>query len=461
MSLFEKLPNWFESRPLVILRFNDGFEAKLRGTTSGMDRFTVVKNHGAFSDVKLPSLCIAAMLEGPTSKFYVGVVKSKTAVGTFDSRVTIVKLKKLELHSFDDLQQRLDGKIFKTLLAEKLTSSFFAIGLSPKLSIAIIEALAKNPENKSAIEVAAAHVPKFRQINGAVWEQLDAIKMAIAAFGLSKSDFPKELDVPVGSDSTLNHFDNSHAGSKHNDEDDDGDGNEGNGTVHVLEDNVIAKDASVIPGFELIEKHLTGKAIFSAQSERLEVFTANKGPLEEMLGVDLIYINEVAGNTVMVQYKMLTAHTDPATAKSDWIFRPDSQFELEVARMRLPTLDETIDDYRLLRSPFLFKFVKRKGDGESHASFIVPLNHLNHILDSPNAKGPRGGIRIGFESLGGIYLREADLIGLIRSGYIGTHRVETEALKPIIQAVSEGKRALVLAWQKQVNAKFSANIDED
>ena len=95
-------------------------------------------------------------------------------------------------------------------------------------------------------------------------------------------------------------------------------------------------------------------------------------------------------------------------------------------------------------------FVKRKGDGESHFSFVVALNHLQHILDSPKSKGPKGGVRVSFDSLDGVYLRETDLLGLIRSGYIGTHRIETEALKPIIQAVAAGKRALVLAWQKAI-----------
>jgi len=118
--------------------------------------------------------------------------------------------------------------------------------------------------------------------------------------------------------------------------------------------------------------------------------------------------------------------------------------------MKLPALNGTIEDYRLHRSPFYFKFVKRKGDGESHASFVVSLDHLQHVLDSPKSKGPKGGVRVSFDSLDGVYLRETDLLGLIRSGYIGTHRIETEALKPIIQAVAEGKRALVLAWQKAI-----------
>jgi hypothetical protein len=72
------------------------------------------------------------------------------------------------------------------------------------------------------------------------------------------------------------------------------------------------------------------------------------------------------------------------------------------------------------------------------------------------SNGPNGGVRVSFDSLAGVYLRDTDLLGLIRSGYVGTHRIETNALRPIIQAVSEGKRALVLAWQKKIKLEEKA-----
>jgi hypothetical protein len=125
---------------------------------------------------------------------------------------------------------------------------------------------------------------------------------------------------------------------------------------------------------------------------------------------------------------MLSLQKEPESQKIDWVFRPDAQFNTEVARMELPTLKEPLADYRMHRSPFFFKFVRRKGDGESHASFVISLNHLNQFLKSQKSKGPKGGVRVSFESLDGVYLRDTDLIGLIRSGYIGTHRLETEAL---------------------------------
>lgn len=439
MSLLAKLPQWFESKPLVLLRFRDGFWSEVSGTRHGLGRFTVVKNHEALSELKLPSLCLAEMPVETTRKFYVGVVKSKAAVGTFDSRVTVLKLQALNLSTLEELATTLEGQIFQTLLKDRLTSKRFATVLSPKVSVAIIDALAKDATNKDAIESAASHIPKLRKISIAEWEQFNAVKTAIAAFGLSTADQPEVLEVAEASDSTLNYLDAHFDPMQEHPE-----------VASVLEDNVIAADASVVPGFELKKKYVTGRAVFFGKGGRLEIYTANKGPLEEMLGVDLIYINEVAGNTVMVQYKMLKAHTDPATSKSDSIFRPDDQFRKEVGRMKVLPISGNPDDYRLHRSPFFFKFVKRMGDGEKHASFIVSLDHLNQYLQSEKSKGPKDGVRVSFNSLDGVYLRETDLLGLIRSGYVGTHRIETEALQPIVKAVSEGKRALVLAWQRKI-----------
>lgn len=442
MSLITKLGEWFATRPLVLLRFEEGYESALHGTYHGLSRFTAIKSHHALSDLKPPTLCLAEMPDGTTSNFYVGVVKAKAAIATFDSRLTVIRLKPLNLSSFSALSDDIDPKIFRTLLKESLSHVGFAVVLSPKLSVAVIDALAKDPANEEAIEAVAAHIPAFQETSIPAWEQLDAIKTAMAAFGLKPAHQPRILEIPEGSDSTLNFLE-----SQYNPRD------ESPEIASVLEDNVIAADASVIPGFELKKKYVTGRAVFFNKGEQLEVYTANKGPLEEMFGVDLIYINESAGNTVMVQYKMLTAHKDPTTVKTDWIFRPDAQFELEVDRMKLLQVNGTPDDYRLHRSPFFFKFVRRKGDGETHASLILTLEHLNQYLASPKSKGPRDGARISFDSLGGVYLRETDLLGLIRSGYVGTHRIETDALKPFIKAVSEGKRALVLAWRKAINSE--------
>jgi hypothetical protein len=78
------------------------------------------------------------------------------------------------------------------------------------------------------------------------------------------------------------------------------------------------------------------------------------------------------------------------------------------------------------------------------------LDHLNQILATPEAKGPKGGVRLSYEALDGTYLRQADMLGLIRSGYVGTHKAETAALAIIIQEAAKGNKAVVLAWQQKI-----------
>ena len=79
---------------------------------------------------------------------------------------------------------------------------------------------------------------------------------------------------------------------------------------------------------------------------------------------------------------------------------------------------------------------------------VVPLEHLDLYLKSDDAKGPKGGIRVCYEGLRGRYLRETEFLGLIRSGYIGTHAVDTNFLVPLIKAIVKGKEALVYAVQR-------------
>ena len=216
---------------------------------------------------------------------------------------------------------------------------------------------------------------------------------------------------------------------------------------------MVHADASRLPGFGTIAPDVTGRAVFEKDGERLVIYTANRLPLEKMLGVDLVYINETRGNVVMVQYKMLE-ESKRGSQRMDWLFRPDAQLRKEISRMRLPSFAGPLGDYRLNRNPFFFKFVKRKVVNESRQCFYLSLEHLNQLLAAPKTKGPRGGVRVSFAALDGTYLREADMLGLIRSGYIGTYRAETAALATIIASVARGNRAVVLAWQQRIQGEI-------
>ena len=99
-----------------------------------------------------------------------------------------------------------------------------------------------------------------------------------------------------------------------------------------MEDSVVEHDALNVPGYSLIQSDVTGRAVFKKGEDQLEVFTVNRQELEHCFGVDLIYINLTKQNVVMLQYKMLepSSKTDDQT---DWVYRPDGQLDVEIARM--------------------------------------------------------------------------------------------------------------------------------
>jgi hypothetical protein len=419
-----KIAQWVQKKPMILIRFDDAFSEALHNSRQGFEHLTIVKPHSVLQNFKLPTLCLMEIQEQGTSRCYLATATRKIAVSTFDSRLTIKKLRPITPPSLQGLGGKLSDVRMKRMFSERIPAESDFSNLSPKLSDHLIEMLAADSENLAALNTALSQLPKLRRAPNADWAQEDAIQTALDAFGIRGNAVPEEVVLKRGASSGLSLI-----------------------GAYLYEDNVVHADATQLPGFDAIAPDVTGRAVFQKGDERLVIYTANKLPLETMLGVDLVYINETRGNVVMVQYKMLE---EDKKAKGDWHFRPDKQLRDEIARMKIPAIQAATSDYRLSRNPFFFKFVKRKIVDDSHQSFLVSLDHLNHILASPAAKGPRGGVRMSYDALGGTYLREADIVGLIRSGYVGTHGAETTALATILDAVAKGNKAVVLAWQRKV-----------
>lgn len=426
MNAAVKIANWVQKKPMILIRFDETFSESLRNSRQGFEHLTVVKPHSVFQDYKLPTLCLLEVQEPDATKCYLATATRKVAVSTFDSRLTIKKLRPVTQSSLQVIEEKVTDARMKRLFNERVPAEGGFSTLSPKLSAHLIEVLAGDSGNHAALDTALSLLPRLRRTPNANWAQEDAIQSAIAAFGIRGNAIPDEVVLKRGASSGLALM-----------------------GAYLYEDNVVRADASQLPGFDAIASDVTGRAVFQRRDERLVIYTANKLPLEKMLGVDLIYINETRGNIVMVQYKMLEEDKQEGGA-SNWLFRPDKQLREEMARMQLPDFEGSLTDYRLSRNPFFFKFVKRKIVDDSHQSFLVSLDHLNQILAAPEAKGPKGGIRLSYEALDGTYLRETDMLGLIRCGYVGTHRAETEALATIIADVAKGNKAVVLAWQQKV-----------
>jgi len=427
------LRSLFERRPIIVVRFDKTLSLGLKHSRKGLRWFTVARPRDELAAVKLPTLCLAELStdEGPLC--FLGVVKGKRHVTTFETCVSFVKLRRIPFDSIAQIGGKLKETQTKNRFASQVRGHPFVASLTPAVSAGLIDVIWDVADD--VVRSALKDIPGVVPLRGAAWQQSDAINLAKEVFGLRAAEMEK------GDDDFWDDYAEPEA--------------------HLYEDNVVAHDASVVPGYDLIEKSLTGRSVFQKDGQQLVIYTANHLPLEKMLGVDLIYINESQGNVVMVQYKMLDEHRDAKTKNRDWIFRPDEQFTKERDRMNLPPVPVKTSDYRMNRAPFFFKFVKRKLGIESEQSLIVSVDHLDRILATPELVGLRGGVRLSYDSLGGAFLRESDLIGLIRSGYIGTHRVETDFIRPFLDQANRGCRGLVVAWQHLVKPTLEADPSSD
>lgn len=429
MSTAIKIANWVEKKPMILIRLDEAYSESLYASRQGFEHLTIVKSHPVFQNLKPPTVCLLEVQTQGTAECYLATVTGTTVVSTFDSRLTLKKLRSITPSSVRNIAKMILNTRMKRLFSDRIPAEGGFSDLSPKLSAHIIELLAQDSSNQTALDTVLSLLPQLRQAPNINWAQEDAIQSAMAAFGIRSNAIPDEVVLKPGMPSGLGLI----------------------GT-HLYEDNVVHSDASRLPGFNVIASDVTGRATFQKGDERLVIYTANKLPLEKMLGVDLIYINEARGNIVMIQYKMLEEDKKNSENR-DWLFRPDKQLHKEIARMYLPDCGNLQTDYRLNRDPFFFKFVKRKILDNSHQSFLVSLNHLKQILVAPEAKGLRGGVRLSYKALAGTYLREADMTSLIRSGYIGTHQAETNALATILDEVAKGNKAVVLAWQQHTHGR--------
>jgi hypothetical protein len=69
--------------------------------------------------------------------------------------------------------------------------------------------------------------------------------------------------------------------------------------TRVREDPMVIHDLQNMPGFEHIRSTQFGSAVFESDSSTLTIILANRLPLEQQLGVDLIYYNETYEAFVM------------------------------------------------------------------------------------------------------------------------------------------------------------------
>jgi hypothetical protein len=407
--------NALARRGVTLLRIRTAQWRLIRETRLGGTRFSLTFPHDVAKEARSKSLILIAVSVDETS-LHVAFVTSVQATATFDSRVAFDECRTIQPGSIIELLSSIQEPELQKGVRNLASSDTTLRAIGAKLGARIIRGVADIAQNRIALDRIIARLEQPRRFNNARALQQDALNLALRAFGINEGASELFLD----GDTAL-------------------------GRIRLQEDAVITHDARWLPGWRLDQSDLTGRAIFRKYDAELEVFTANKLPLEELFGVDLIYLNVKRGSLVLVQYKMMNAQRGAAPESPEWLVAIDRQFKDELNRME--RFNRDLSDgrpYRLNSGPFFFKLVKRDAAANS-AGILLSKGHLDQLLADGQLKGPRGGLRISFQALDGHYLQGEAFVELVRSGYIGSRGATTTHLQALIEAALAGGRAVVAA----------------
>lgn len=357
------------------------------------------------------------------TEIYFVYVKAQSRFSTLDSCIKFVSARRIFPSAEQDLLHLVTKTAFESNLSIRLNSEDLVIPLSPKLSVDLVKQLAARETNREAMRAVAEQLDAPKTYSGNLALQQDAVNLSLKMTRLSLTASAVYVDTADNQETVLDR-------------------------VRIREDAAIAYDATVVPGFDFMGLDLTGRAVFQNRTERLEVLTANRNDLEMAFGVDLIYLNAVKQNIVMVQYKMLESISEDHN--TDWIYYPDSdkQFEKEIDRMRdfSQTHPPGRLEYRMNPQVFYLRFVRRDKELGRNTQ-TVPIDHFELLRDDPKCRGPKGGLRITYDTLDGRYLHQQAFVDLVRAGYIGAHATKTAELASHIRTILGEGRAVVGALQ--------------
>jgi hypothetical protein len=226
---------------------------------------------------------------------------------------------------------------------------------------------------------------------------------------------------------------------------------EGLAVAKVREDAMVVDDLTRLPGFKLIKTLPFAAAIFESDKTRVTIVLANRQPLAELLGVDLIYFNQRFRCFVMVQYKAMEGDAD-----QKYLFRiPNEQLDKELERMDKVLVELRkcnsvggCDGYRLNEDPFFLKLCKRiifNPDDTSQADgMYLPLGYWRHLAIDKRIEGPKGGKGIGYSNVTR-YFDNSSFVALVANAWIGSTPEQSDVLENAIEATIESGKAVLVA----------------
>lgn len=226
--------------------------------------------------------------------------------------------------------------------------------------------------------------------------------------------------------------------------------------ARVREDAMLEVDFGGMPGFSFERGTHVASRLFVSKDDpslRLTVIMANREPLEEQTGTDLVYFNEKYRAFVMVQYKAMERE------RGENIFRwqekaGDKLFD-EVSRMDdlMKEIgkfgdDESMDGFRLHANPFFLKVCPRivlnPDDKGMFTGMYLPLDYWHRFRKDGRSSGPQGGKFLSYRNIGR-RLSNSEFTYLVAGAWVGTTVPQSAFLAPLVREILQSGRTATVA----------------
>ena len=219
---------------------------------------------------------------------------------------------------------------------------------------------------------------------------------------------------------------------------------------------MIAHDHSVFGDLRKTDGFV-GEHIFSGNGFHLSVINTNRTPIEETIGVDLLYYNHDMRSFVGVQYKRMLREPgiDEEGQIKEVFYRPDDQCQAEVNRMvRFLKAHSDVwngnplSGYRLNPVCFFFKLcpsvVYQPYDTSLLKGMYIPLDYWLWITKSREITGPRGGIRLTYKNIPN-RINNSAFIDLVANGLVGSRGCSSGAIQSLLSEALQSRKSIVAA----------------
>ncbi|MHB8252663.1 MAG: hypothetical protein ACYDEV_02970 [Acidiferrobacter sp.] len=242
-------------------------------------------------------------------------------------------------------------------------------------------------------------------------------------------------------------------------------------STRLREDPMVVHDLMHLPGFEILKTLLYNAAVFESDSEHLTVILANRLPLEEQTGTDLIYFNETFKSFVMVQYKAMERGDDDDGNMNAGFRLPNTQLAEEITRMdsllaelKACATKTSHDGFRLTDNPFFLKLCPRLVFNPDDIGLVpgmyLPLDYWRILEQHPGIRGPRGGRRVTYENVGR-YFDNSTFTTVVAKAWVGTTPGQSAVLASAIRQTLQTGKAIAIAVKPKKQDRGSAVCPTD